>query len=142
MLLGHYIQKLTTSNRTALPSRFRRELGDTVVLARWYEGCLAIFPLLSWAKIIQQATRGGSVTSPARDTERFLLGGAYELVLDAQGRFIIPKPLRAYAELGDEVVFVGLGNRIEVWSKNRWTEHEQYVLDNAERMIEEIQRNE
>ena len=121
---------MDAKGRTALPSKFRKELGGEVVLARWYEGSIAIFELGSWTKIVEQATRGLVVTSPSRDTERFLLGGAYEITLDAQGRLVVPQTLREHGGLEGEVVFVGLANRVELWSKKAWEERgtDQFAL--------------
>ncbi|MBI2268272.1 MAG: division/cell wall cluster transcriptional repressor MraZ [Candidatus Blackburnbacteria bacterium] len=143
MLIGHYIQTLNFKGRTALPARLRYELGDKVIVSRWYEGSIAIFELSRWEKIVEQATRGVFVLGSARDTERFLLGGAYEVELDGQGRFVIPPPLRQHAGIVDatEVVFVGLGSRAEIWSKVRWEEREKYILENAEKLIEEVSKN-
>lgn len=143
MLIGHYIQALNQKGRTALPARLRYELGDTVIVSRWYEGSIAIFELERWKKTVDQATRGVVALGSARDTERFLLGGAYEIELDSQGRFVIPPPLRQHAGIinATEVVFVGLGTRAEIWSKDRWEEREKYISENAEKLIEEVSKN-
>lgn len=140
MLVGHYIQNLSEKGRVALPAGFRKELGRSVILSRWYEQSLALFDMSSWKQTIDQATGGASITSPGRDTERFLLGGAYEIELDSQGRFVVPKPLRDFAKLDSEVVFVGLGKRVEIWSKKLWTAREKYLSSHAEELIEEIQK--
>lgn len=137
MLIGFYIQKIDEKGRTALPVKFKRELGNKLILSRWYEGSACIFDTVSWQRIISQATGGSVITAPSRDTERFLLGGAYEIVLDAQGRFVVPLPLREYAKTKEEVVFVGLGNRIELWDKKLWEEREKHVIENAESILEE-----
>lgn len=140
MLIGSFVQKMDNKGRTALPSKFRKELGGEVVLARWYEGSIAVFAIESWNKIIEQATRGLVVTSPSRDTERFLLGGAYEIALDSQGRLVVPQPLREHGVLETEVVFVGLANRVELWAKRAWEEREKHVVRHAEELIEEVSR--
>lgn len=137
MLIGFYIQKIDKKGRTALPSKFKHELGDKVILSRWYERSLSIFDAVSWQRIVNQATGGSVITAPSRDTERFLLGGAYEIVLDRQGRFVVPLALRDYAKAEGEVVFVGLGNRVELWDKKLWEEREKHVIENAESLLEE-----
>ncbi|HOM73346.1 MAG TPA: division/cell wall cluster transcriptional repressor MraZ, partial [Armatimonadota bacterium] len=39
-----------------------------------------------------------------------------------KGRFLIPDVLREHADIkpGDDVMIIGLGNRIEIWSRRRW----------------------
>lgn len=138
MLVGQYIQKLSEKGRTALPSRFKKEVGQEIILSRWYEGALAIFGADSWKTIVERVTKDAMLGVPLRETERFLLGGAYEIELDSQGRFVIPAPLRSHAEMKEEIVFVGLGNRVEVWDSKKWGEHEKVVIEKAEEMIEKV----
>lgn len=138
MLVGQYFQKLSSKGRTALPSRFKKEVGLKIVLSRWYEGSLAIFNINSWKSIVERVTQDAVLGVPLRETERFLLGGAFEIVLDSQGRFVIPSALRNYAGLGKELVFLGLGGRAEVWDKERWLKHEKNVIEKAEEMIEKV----
>src|SRR4030042_4755747 len=141
MVIGQYLVKLTEKNRTALPKRFRNELGNEVIIARWYEGCLVVVSNKGWRALLDKLTgKSELITEPVRDTDRFILGSAFEAELDNQGRFVIPKILKDYANLGDEVIFVGLGDRIEVWNKNAWKEREIYVQENAAQMIEKVSK--
>ena len=137
MLIGSYIQRIDAKGRVALPSRFKKEVGTDVILARWYERCLAIFAKSAWEEMIGEVTTS-VITSPARDTERFLLGGAFEVILDPQGRFVIPPTLREHASLkgAREIVFIGLNKRIEIWSKESWELREKEIVDRAEELIE------
>lgn len=140
MLLGQYQTKLTSKNRTAIPAALRKELGEKIIISRWYEKSLAIWSIESWKKILIRILDDSLLTRPARDTERFLLGGAHEMELDKQGRVVLAEPLRVYAQLQSEIVFVGLKDRVEVWSKENWTSQEELIVKDAERLIEELQR--
>ena len=141
MVIGQYLVKLTEKNRTALPKRFRNELGNEVIIARWYEGCLVVVSNKGWKALLDKLTgKSDLITEPVRDTDRFILGSAFEVELDGQGRFVIPKILKDYADLGEEVVFVGLGDRIEVWNKDAWKEREEYVQENAAQMVEKVSK--
>ena len=53
---------------------------------------------------------------------RFFLAGATVCEVDKQGRILIPAVLREFAGLEKDVVLVGVASRIEIWSKDRWTE--------------------
>lgn len=140
MLIGQHHTILSNKGRTAIPARFRKVLGSSIVIARWYERSLAIFSQSAWERIINLAVGDSLITRPARDTERFLLGGAYDVDLDDQGRFVIPGPLRDYAQLSEEIVFVGLGERVEVWGKEHWLRQEEEITSRAEELIEEVQK--
>jgi len=43
-----------------------------------------------------------------------------QLIIDQQGRMIVPPGLRDYAQLGAEVFFFGVFDRVELWSKQVW----------------------
>ncbi len=139
MFIGQYIQKLNEKGRTALPVKYRREIGENAIVARWYEGCLVIVGLGNWQSLIERLTgRSEIITAPVRDTDRFILGSAFDVRFDRQGRFVIPKLLRVYAGLKDEVVFVGLGNRVEVWDKDAWDKREKVVQETATELVEKL----
>lgn len=139
MLIGHYFVKVTEKGRTALPKKFREEIGETGIVAKWYESCLVVVGLAKWQNLLAKLTaKSEFVTEPVRDTDRFILGSAFEVEMDSQGRFVVPKVLRDFARLFDEVVFLGLGDRIEIWNKKNWIERESYIQKNAGNMIEKI----
>ncbi len=139
MLVGQYATKLTEKGRAAMPVHFRRQIGDAAIIAKWYEGCLVVVSQESWQELLQKLTgKSEIITAPVRDTDRFILGSAFEFTLDEQGRFVIPKLLRDYARLDEDIIFVGLGNRIEMWNKTEWEEREKYVQEHAGEMIEKL----
>ena len=74
----------------------------------------------------------------ARKFVRFFLAGAASVEVDKQGRILIPSVLREFAALDKEVALVGVGGRIEIWSKERWEETSEYddMDDIAEHMSE------
>lgn len=139
MLLGTFTGRLSPKRRVAIPSLFRKILGDRLIVAKWYEGCLIIVGTPSWKALLDRLTaKVELVTEPVRDTDRFILGSAFEIEPDGQGRFVIPRALAQYAELKTEVVFVGLGERVEVWDSEAWRREEIEVSKKASLMIEKL----
>lgn len=141
MLLGNYQAKVNFKGRTAVPSKYRQELGKHLVIGQWYENCLVIVSQEQWQHLLKQIEEKPFITAPSRDTDRFLLGGAFEIELDNQGRFVIPPSLRQYAGLKEEVVFVGLINRVEIWHNQRWSEHQKYLDEHAEEIAERLNKS-
>src|SRR5690348_13330248 len=112
MLIGNYSTRLTEGNRIAVPKRLRGELGDRFIIAKWYEQCLVFISLKHWDALLQKLTGSQEIlTQAVRDTDRFILGSAYEVEIDKQGRIVLPDPLKQFADLSNEVVFLGLGMR-------------------------------
>ncbi|HJX46141.1 MAG TPA: hypothetical protein VJ399_03185 [Patescibacteria group bacterium] len=141
MLIGRYFTQVSEKGRIALPSKFRKETGNKIIIARWYEECLVIVGKQSWDKLLARITnREEVVTRPIRSVERFILSTAFEIETDDQGRFVIPQILRDIAKINDKLIFLGLGERIELWDLETWEKEETKVKSEADNMLEEISK--
>jgi MraZ protein len=120
MLSGEHEITMDDKGRVIVPTRFREELGSDVVLWRGFDGQIVLHPKLAWQeainKLAQQATQ-----EYVREARWLLLSGN-PAELDRQGRVVIPPSLRRHAELGTEVVVVGIEDHLEIWSLARWDE--------------------
>jgi MraZ protein len=131
VFLGEYEHTVDDKGRLAIPSRFRDELGEGVIITRGFDKCLYGFPRPFWETLAQQVTSVGLAQSDARNVQRLLFSGAADLVFDRQGRVLIPQNLRDYAGLGDQVVVAGLNRYFEIWAPDRWTEQLDSIETNA-----------
>lgn len=142
MLLGTYFGVFSPKRRSAVPVSFRKFLGETLIIAKWYEECLVLVTKAEWNALLKRLTaKEQMVTAPVRDTDRFILGSAYELTADDQGRVVIPEILASYAGLESEIVFLGLGDRVEIWNKEKWTKREKEISKNASELLESIAKD-
>lgn len=139
MIIGSYIGNLGDKRRTAIPKRFLVELGEKPILAKWYEDCLILVSDDTWERILDRLTGGKKVLGlGVRDIERFILGSAYEMEIDSQGRVIVPELLSEYAGLKKELVFVGLTDRVEIWDKENWDKKSRELAKTTKEYIEEL----
>ena len=139
MLIGSYSAILSPKRRTAVPKKFLEELGSTFIIAKWYEGCLVVVGKSVWEALLERVSPKGSVvTGPVRDTDRFILGSAFEVAPDAQGRIVIPGALASYANLSEKIVFLGLRDRLEVWDEEEWAKREKEIAAGAAQLIEKL----
>lgn len=138
MLIGEFETRLTDKNRLAVPKKFRTEFVGNLVISRGYEGCLILLDESRWQALIERITRSSILNVSVRDTLRFLLGGAFELELDSQGRFVMPTPLREYAKVDIDVIFIGISNWVEVWDKQIWQDKLTKLQSNASDIAEEL----
>ncbi len=123
MLIGQYDAKVDEKARIAFPKKFRDVLGSKIIITLGYENSLIIVSEKQWESLLE-GTRGRPfIEYETRETQRFLLGGATEVELDDKGRFILPSYLRKYAQVEDEVIFLGLSRYVEVWDKKHWEEY-------------------
>jgi len=106
--------------RIALPTRYRDDLFTVVVTIDTEEKCLLMYPLEDWEEIEAKIEALPSFNQAARRVQRLLIGHATELSLDNNGRIVLPQLLRDYAGLEKQVMLVGQGKKIEIWSAQQW----------------------
>ena len=140
MIIGEYKSKVGDKKRVSLPKKFRDELGEEIILTRGYEDTLILVNKGMWEKIAKEVIGGSFINKNIRDTSRFLIGGATQLSIDMQGRFIIPDSLFEHAGLKDEIVFIGLINWIEVWDKEKWDKRVEYLKQHGDEIAQEINK--
>lgn len=129
MFIGEYDHALDSKNRIIVPSKFREELGNKFILTKGLDGCLYAYPLGEW-EILEQKLKKLPLTSKnARAFVRFFFSGANEIDMDKQGRSLIPQNLLEYAEIKKEIVSIGVSNRLEIWSKEKWEEYNNSNID-------------
>lgn len=138
MLIGQHSSKIGAKKRIAVPKSFREELGSDVILTRGYEGCLVLVDRVRWEDITKDIMNGSFIDKKIRDSRRFLLAGAHEIELDDQGRFVLPTGLYTYASLSKTAHFLGLINWVEIWSEEKWKEHEEYIREHGDAIAQEL----
>ena len=137
MFLGTHTPKLDEKGRLILPAKFRDELAEGLVITRFQERCLAIWPVATFVEVAQ-AVRGASSSQQVRDYQRMLASGASDETPDKQGRITIPPHLRAYAALEKDCVVVGAINRVEVWDATAWERYSAEKESSYAEMDEEV----
>ncbi|MCR4706228.1 MAG: division/cell wall cluster transcriptional repressor MraZ [Lachnospiraceae bacterium] len=120
MFMGEYNHTIDAKGRVIVPSKFREALGDAFVVTKGLDGCLFAYDNAEWAAF-EEKLKGLPITNKdARQFVRFFLAGAAEAEVDKQGRILLPGSLREFAALLKDVVLIGVGSRIEIWSKERY----------------------
>lgn len=138
MLIGQYRAKISPKGRIAFPKKFREEMGDSLVVTVGYENSLMVVSSKEWQALIEGTEGKPFILDSARDTNRFLLGEASEIVLDDQGRFVLPLYLREHAKMAEETVFLGLNKYVEIWDKKVWEEYQKYLHENMGKIAEKL----
>ncbi|CAM3208866.1 division/cell wall cluster transcriptional repressor MraZ [Rhodothermus bifroesti] len=106
--------------RVAIPAKMRAvlkpEAKGTFVVTRGFERCIFAYPLDRWAHMEAQMMSLNLYHREVRDFVRLILRWAEEVVLDKQGRIVLPKPLMEYADITDRALIIGALDHIEIWN--------------------------
>lgn len=135
MLMGEYQHTIDDKGRLFMPARLREELGQHFYISKGLDGCLFVYDEEQWQQFEAKLNALPMSMKGARDFKRFFFSGATEGCCDKQGRISLPLNLREHAALAKDVVIVGVGNRAEIWAKERW---QAYSLDSVEGMAEQL----
>jgi MraZ protein len=117
---GTFRHAMDDKGRLAVPAKFRGEFAGGCTVARWIDGCLAIFPPPMWESIAEKVGALPFTDPNARLLQRHIFGGASDEPMDKQGRILIPAHLREYAQLEGETVVLGAQTRLELWAPKVW----------------------
>ncbi len=126
---GGPVLTLDSKGRISVPSRWRDLLMATVdgrlVIAKDPGRCLTVYPRPVW-----DAFEAELVKLPMKDDgwRRLFLGSATEVEIDSGSRILVPPELREWAGLERDVIFMGVGDRLELWDKARYEATEAMVI--------------
>lgn len=138
MFTGEYQHTLDGKGRVIIPSRLRDGLGDRFVITRGLDQCLFVYPNSEWVRLEQKLKQLPFTKSDSRAFTRLFFSGAMEVEADKQGRILIPNNLREYAGIEKEVMFIGVSNRVEVWSEEAWKGYFEQANENYEDLAEKL----
>jgi transcriptional regulator MraZ len=128
---GTFDHTLDAKNRLTMPARYRSALAEGVVLAMPVDQqpCVGVWRPQQYEHFSRRALAGvPPLSRKLAELERFFYGSSQDAELDAAGRVIVPAFLSEHARLAKEVVIVGAGDRLELWSKDLWDEHQSALL--------------
>ncbi|MCJ7786677.1 division/cell wall cluster transcriptional repressor MraZ [Patescibacteria group bacterium] len=127
MFIGEYRHTIDIKKRLALPAKFRKELGKTIIITRGLDNCLVVYPSKEWQMVSDKLGKLPASQLEARGFARIMLAGAMAVELDRLGRILIPEYLKTYANLKKNVVICGLYNRLEIWESQNWETYKKKV---------------
>lgn len=138
MFIGEYIHNIDEKGRLAIPVKFRNRLSGGAVVTKGLDNCLSLYPDDAWSKQADKLVNLPQTQKKSRAYARFILAGAFPVEIDKQGRANIPPTLRQFAGIFGSVVVTGLGDHIEIWSKDNWEGYRSNVERDSVDIAEEL----
>jgi len=138
---GRYEHQIDQKGRTSLPARFREILSargeDRVIITCGLDPCLVAYPVAEWQAFEDRLAKLPRFEPHIVRIKRLYVSGAVETPVDKNGRILLPPPLREHATIERDVLFAGMVDHIEIWSRDRFrdnakaTDEERAVLAKA-----------
>jgi len=124
--IGDFLCKSDAKGRIVLPSLFKKEMSEAnqssfVVRKDLFDNCLVLIPQNEWQKEVQLLeSKLSNFRQKDKRLKRALYRSTAEVSLDANGRFLVPKRILELVGITKEVVLLGVGGNIELWSKQEF----------------------
>lgn len=126
MFCGDSRHSVDAKHRVFLPKRFQSELplddggARVCVVTRGLDGCLYLFTEGGLEQALERMDTEAFAGADHRKLQRLFFSYTSRVTLDASGRLLLPEKLRKLAGIEKEVVMVGVRQRVEIWSAERW----------------------
>jgi len=138
MFYGEYFHSIDRKGRLILPAKFREvakaNFLEKFFITRGLDKCLFMFSEEEWRTQENKFKSISFTKQQSRTFNRLYFSGATEVIPDKQGRILLPAHIKEFADIKKDVVIVGVSNRIEIWSKNKWED----FYGNSRQSFEEI----
>lgn len=142
MFYGEYSHTIDRKGRLIIPAKFRQTLHangiETIFVTRGLDSCLFVFPEPEWRTVEARFKQIPFTKMEGRKFNRLFFSGAVEVDLDRLGRLLIPKHLKGFAHIKQDLVIIGVSTRIEIWAKEQWQEFSQTSQQQFEDVAEKI----
>ena len=137
MLIGEYHHNIDEKGRLIIPAKFREEIGNSFVVTKGLDGCLFVYSLVEWEKMVNKLKKLPFTKKDARTFSRFFLASATVCEFDRQGRINLMNSLTLYAGLKKECVIIGVNDRLEIWDLEKFNN----LMKENEEELDEISEN-
>lgn len=122
---GAYEHQLDDKNRLRIPSKFRKDLlgeyGEkTYSFLRGLNGCIYVLPDETLDRILEKLN-DKKLTNDSKGALMFY-SNIFSAEEDAQGRVVLPTKLKLAAKIQKDIITVGRGERLEIWSAEKYNE--------------------
>ena len=142
MFYGEYHHSLDTKDRLIIPAKFREifkeNYAEKFFITRGLDRCLFLFTEEEWKEQEKKFRDIPFTRQESRKFNRLYFSGASEVICDKQGRILVPDYLKKYAEIKEDVVIIGVSDRIEIWAKEKWGNFVSDNLGSFEALAEEL----
>lgn len=143
MILGQATTTLDNKKRMNIPSKFRGyfQVDENIVISRGFEGCLVIRSIAEFTKWQDKILQQSEGLKESRILSRQIFANSEEVPLDAKGRIMIPSFLLEISQIKNKVIIIGMSNKLEIWSEEKWKAFDVETKDKLEEVASFMSNN-
>ncbi len=122
MFLGHHFTRLKDDRRLPVPPHWLRLMSEGAYMTRGFDQNIMLVGMDAFREIYERITSLNIADPQARLLMRMFLSSASYLPPAETETISVPEELFKYAQIQEDVVMVGQGEYVEVWSADLWNE--------------------
>ena len=142
MFYGEYEHTIDRKGRVIVPAKLRQALKEheisSLFLTGGLDGCLFLFAEPEWRLIESRLKQVPFTKSEGRKFLRLFYSSAIEVTVDRLGRLLVPRKLKEFAQIKQDVVIIGISNRMEIWAKEKWRDFYEGARSSYEEVAERV----
>ena len=139
LFLSTFTNKVDAKGRVSVPAPFRAALQN----ASPDQNGFVVFPAskhaalegFSWSMMDELGRRLDQFpifSSPQDDLAAAIFASATPVQYDETGRILLPKDLLSHAHITDTALFVGLGNKFQIWQPALFAARQKEAFDHVQ----------
>lgn len=137
LFLSTHTNKVDAKGRVSVPAGFRATLSDqsfqgVVLIPSNKFAALEGFGMNMMQEISSRLDRFDLFSDEQDDLAAAIFASATPLSFDDTGRIGIPKELLAHAGITDNAVFVGLGNKFQIWEPQAFSKRRESAMQQVQ----------
>ncbi|MGL6124880.1 MAG: division/cell wall cluster transcriptional repressor MraZ [Metamycoplasmataceae bacterium] len=129
MFLGTYFRCIDSKNRAIIPPKMREELGNVFYITIGADKNLELRSKSQFEEFAQRIQSNNAIDPLIKKYNRYILGNTIEVELDKIGRFTITEQHLIPTAIKTDIVFVGVGSHIEMWSSENYAKSQKDLED-------------
>lgn len=117
---GEYYIQLDEKNRMRIPAKLRELVGPNFYITTNTNCSLTVMDESKFMEYADNFKKVKTTNLEHQNIIRKIMASVISPDEDSQGRFVLPQNLREYAGITKKMVFIGVNDRMEIWSEDNY----------------------
>lgn len=137
---GSFEHSVDDKSRLVLPAPFRARLTAGAYLGP-LDGFLGLWPDDQIEAVFAKWDDGVALGLVSEEAAEAFVASTFPVQPDTQGRIVVHKSLRAFAELAGPLMVVGARQRLAVWARDRWDRRMEAIPEGPDSALRQAARD-
>ena len=131
-MFGNFLRSIDSKGRLAFPPEIKKYITGKIYISYGSDNVLEVRTSESFKVWQEKLLQSNSLNKNLKTYKRIFFGSTFETECDKLGRVNIKQSSLDFANIKKEIIILGLGDKLEIWSKEKYDEFQnEYSKDDA-----------